>query len=45
MVSKLSSNGVAGFIFANGALYAAGTEDVICRKMIEKGLVLTTKSE
>lgn len=39
MVSKLSSNGVAGFILANGALSADGTEGSIRRKMIEKGLV------
>lgn len=39
MVSKLSSNGVAGFILANGALSADGTEGAIRRKMIEKGLV------
>lgn len=39
MVSKLSSNGVAGFILANGALSADGTEGAIRRKMIEIGLV------
>lgn len=39
MVSKLSSNGVAGFILANGALSADGTEGEIRRKMIERGLV------
>ena len=39
MVSKLSSNGVAGFILANGALSADGTEGAIRRKMIENGLV------
>lgn len=39
MVSKLSSNGVAGFILANGALSADGTEGAIRRKMIERGLV------
>lgn len=39
MVSKLSSNGVAGFILANGALSADGTEGAIRRKMIEKSLV------
>lgn len=39
MVSKLSSNGVAGFIIANGALSAGGVEGAIRRKMIEKGLV------
>ena len=39
MVSKLSCNGVAGFILANGALSADGTELAIRRKMIERGLV------
>ncbi len=39
MVSKLSCNGVAGFILANGALSADGTESAIRRKMIERGLV------
>lgn len=40
MVSKLSSNGVAGFILANGALSADGTEErAIRRKLIERGLV------
>jgi type I restriction enzyme M protein len=39
MVSKLSSNGVAGFILANGALSADGTELAIRRKLIENGLV------
>lgn len=39
MVSKLSTNGVAGFILANGALSADGTEGAIRRKMIERGLV------
>ena len=39
MVSKLSSNGVAGFVLANGALSADGTEGEIRRKMIERGLV------
>lgn len=39
MVSKLSCNGVAGFILANGALSADGTEGAIRRKMIERGLV------
>ncbi len=39
MASKLSCNGVAGFILANGALSADGTEGAIRRKMIERGLV------
>ena len=39
MVSKLSCNGVAGFILANGAPSADGTEGAIRRKMIERGLV------
>lgn len=39
MVSKLSQNGVAGFILANGALSADGTEQAIRRKLIEDKLV------
>ena len=39
MVSKLSQNGVAGFILANGALSADGTELAIRRKLIEDKLV------
>lgn len=39
IVSKLSSNGVAGFILANGALSADGTELAIRRKLIENGIV------
>ncbi len=39
MVSKLSDNGVAGFILANGALSADGIEGAIRRKMIENDLV------
>lgn len=39
MVSKLSANGVAGFILANGALSADSTEGAIRKKMIERGLV------
>lgn len=39
MVSKLSANGVAGFILANGALSADSTEGAIRQKMIERGLV------
>lgn len=39
MVSKLSENGVAGFILANGALSGAGEEYKIRRKLIENDLV------
>ncbi len=39
MVSKLSENGVAGFILANGALSGGGTEYSIRRKLIENNLV------
>lgn len=39
MVSKLSDNGVAGFVLANGALSGDGTEKAIRRKMIENNLV------
>ena len=39
MVSKLSTNGVAGFILANGALSAGGTEYNIRRRLLEKGFV------
>ena len=39
MVSKLSENGVAGFILANGALSGANTEKAIRQKMIENHLV------
>ncbi len=39
MVSKLSENGVAGFILANGALSGGGTEYNIRRKLIENHLV------
>lgn len=39
MVSKLSENGVAGFILANGALSGGGTEYNIRRKLIENNLV------
>lgn len=39
MVSKLSENGVAGFILANGALSGGGTEYVIRKKLIENRLV------
>jgi len=36
---KLSENGVAGFILANGALSGDGTEKAIRQKLIENGLV------
>jgi type I restriction enzyme M protein len=39
MVSKLSENGVAGFILANGALSGGGEEYKIRRKLIEDNLV------
>jgi type I restriction enzyme M protein len=39
MASKLSGNGVAGFILANGALSGNGEEYKIRRKMIENDLV------
>ena len=39
MVSKLSENGVAGFILANGALSGGGEEYKIRRKLIENDLV------
>ncbi len=39
MASKLSENGVAGFILANGALSGDGTEKAIRKKMIENKLV------
>lgn len=39
MVSKLSENGVAGFLLANGALSGGGEEYKIRRKMIENDLV------
>ena len=39
MASKLSENGVAGFILANGALSGGGEEYKIRRKMIENNLV------
>ncbi|MFN3557482.1 MAG: N-6 DNA methylase [Bacteroidales bacterium] len=39
MVSKLSANGVAGFILANGALSGSGTEYNIRKKLIENKLV------
>ncbi len=39
MVSKLSENGVAGFILANGALSGGGTEYQIRKKLVENRLV------
>ena len=39
MVSKLSENGMAGFILANGALSGGGTEYLIRKKLIENNLV------
>lgn len=39
MVSKLSENGVAGFVLSNGALSGGGEEYKIRRKLIENGLV------
>lgn len=39
MVSKLSENGVAGFILANGALSGGGDEYKIRRKLIENNLI------
>jgi len=39
MVSKLSENGIAGFILANGALSGGGVEYQIRRKLIENNLI------
>lgn len=39
MVSKMSVNGVAGFILANGALSGGGAEYEIRKKLIENNLV------
>ena len=39
MVSKLSENGVAGFILSNGALSGDGTEKSIRKKLVENGLI------
>lgn len=39
MVSKLSDNGLAGFILANGALSGVGEEYKIRKKLIENGVV------
>lgn len=39
MAAKLSENGVAGFILANGALSGGGEEYKIRKKLVENGLV------
>lgn len=39
MVSKLSENGIAGFILANGALSGGGEEYKVRRKLVENNLV------
>jgi type I restriction enzyme M protein len=39
MVSKLSENGVAGFVLSNGALSGSGDEYKIRRKLVENGLI------
>ena len=39
MVSKLSTNGTAGFLLANGALSGEGTELEIRRQLIENNLI------
>ncbi len=39
IVSKLSANGVAGFLLANGALSGEGTEQAIRKQLIENRLV------
>ena len=39
MLSKLSENGVAGFLLANGALSGDGVEKPIRKKMIENNMV------
>ena len=39
MVSKLSENGIAGFILANGALNGSGEEYKIRRKLIENNVL------
>lgn len=39
IVSKLSENGVAGFLLANGALSGGGTEYEIRKKLIQNNLV------
>ena len=44
IVSKLSQNGVAGFLLANGALSDDGTELKIRRQLIENNLVKQSSS-
>jgi len=39
MASKLSENGVAGFVLANGALSGGGTEYEIRKKLIQNNLI------
>ncbi|CAG0982293.1 Type I restriction enzyme EcoKI M protein [Anaerolineales bacterium] len=39
IASKLSENGIAGFLLANGALSGDGTEKAIRRKLIENNIV------
>lgn len=39
MVSKLSNNGMAGFLLANGSLSSSGAEHDIRKKLLEQGLV------
>lgn len=39
MVSKLSENGVAGFVLSNGALSGGSDEYKIRRKLVENGLI------
>lgn len=39
MLSKLSENGVAGFLLANGALSGDGQEKAIRKKLIENKMV------
>lgn len=39
IVSKLSQNGIAGFILGNGALTGSGKEYQIRKKLIENDLV------
>lgn len=39
IVSKLSENGIAGFLLANGALSGDGTEKAIRRKLVENNIV------
>lgn len=39
MASKLSDNGIAGFILANGALSGSGTEYNIRKKLIDNNLI------